>query len=59
MEGNLPPIDLHNAPPLMPWRQFADWIRMADEHDVVWAGFATATSRLARLASARWRMSRY
>jgi hypothetical protein len=20
----------------MPWRQFADWIRMGDEHDVVW-----------------------
>ena len=36
MEGNLPPSDLLNAPPVMPWRQFADWIRMADEHDVVW-----------------------
>lgn len=36
MEGNLPPIDLLNAPPVMPWRQFADWIRMGDEHDVVW-----------------------
>ncbi|OEC50549.1 hypothetical protein [Pseudomonas sp. ENNP23] len=23
-------------PPLMPWRQFADWIRMSDDHDVVW-----------------------
>jgi len=20
----------------MPWRQFADWIRMGEEHDVVW-----------------------
>lgn len=27
---------LLNAPPVMPWRQFADWIRMGDEHDVVW-----------------------
>jgi len=36
MEGNLPPIDLRDAPPVMPWRQFADWIRMGEEHDVVW-----------------------
>ncbi|ENG2597980.1 DNA-binding protein [Pseudomonas aeruginosa] len=20
----------------MPWREFADWIRMGDRHDVVW-----------------------
>jgi hypothetical protein len=24
------------APPLMPWRQFADWIQMADDHPTVW-----------------------
>jgi hypothetical protein len=24
------------APPLMPWREFADWIRMADDHNTVW-----------------------
>lgn len=23
------------APPVMPWREFADWIRMTDAHDVV------------------------
>ncbi|EKQ6360107.1 DNA-binding protein [Pseudomonas aeruginosa] len=23
-------------PPVMPWREFADWIRMGDCHDVVW-----------------------
>lgn len=23
-------------PPLMPWRTFADWIRMNDRHDIVW-----------------------
>lgn len=23
------------APPVMPWREFADWIAMKDEHDVV------------------------
>ncbi|MDY0205098.1 MAG: DNA-binding protein [Pseudomonas sp.] len=23
------------APPVMPWREFADWIRMSDGHDVV------------------------
>jgi len=22
-------------PPLMPWREFADWIRMENEHDTV------------------------
>lgn len=21
---------------MMPWRDFADWIRMGDRHDVVW-----------------------
>ena len=36
MEGNLSPKDLLKAPPVMPWRQFADWICMPDEHDVVW-----------------------
>jgi len=24
------------APPIMPWREFADWIRMGDEHNIVW-----------------------
>lgn len=24
------------SPPLMPWREFADWIRMADDHNTVW-----------------------
>lgn len=27
--------DFLAPPPLMPWRQFANWIRMGDEHDVV------------------------
>jgi hypothetical protein len=33
---NLPPKDLSTAPPVMPWREFANWIRMADDHDIVW-----------------------
>ena len=28
--------DLSSPPPVMPWREFADWIRMGDRHDVVW-----------------------
>lgn len=28
--------DLLAPPPLMPWRAFADWIRMGDRHDIVW-----------------------
>lgn len=24
------------SPPLMPWRQFADWIRMDQDHELVW-----------------------
>ncbi len=24
------------SPPVMPWRQFADWIRMDQEHETVW-----------------------
>lgn len=24
------------APPLMPWREFADWIRMSQDHNTVW-----------------------
>lgn len=28
--------DLLAPPPLMPWRNFADWIRMSDSHDIVW-----------------------
>lgn len=23
-------------PPLMPWREFADWIRMGNDHPTVW-----------------------
>jgi hypothetical protein len=23
-------------PPVMPWREFANWIRMPESHDVVW-----------------------
>lgn len=23
------------SPPLMPWREFADWIRMENDHDTV------------------------
>lgn len=39
MEGtNLTLKDLPalSAPPLMPWREFANWIRMPESHDVVW-----------------------
>ncbi|MCY1280898.1 hypothetical protein D9M69_368580 [compost metagenome] len=28
--------DLASPPPVMPWREFADWIRMNDRHDIVW-----------------------
>ena len=28
--------DLLSPPPLMPWREFADWIRMGEEHNIVW-----------------------
>uniref|UniRef100_UPI0031FECE16 hypothetical protein n=1 Tax=Pseudomonas aeruginosa TaxID=287 RepID=UPI0031FECE16 len=28
--------DLSSPPPMMPWRDFANWIRMGDRHDVVW-----------------------
>ena len=24
------------APPVMPWREFADWIHMGESHDIVW-----------------------
>jgi len=27
--------DLLAPPPLMPWRDFADWIRMQGQHDIV------------------------
>lgn len=27
--------DLVNPPPLMPWREFANWIRMSNDHDTV------------------------
>ncbi|ARU90620.1 hypothetical protein B9K09_04735 [Pseudomonas sp. M30-35] len=37
MEGtDLSLKDLISPPPLMPWRQFANWIRMADDHPTVW-----------------------
>ncbi len=35
-ETNLTLKDLLAPPPLMPWRNFADWIRMGDSHDIVW-----------------------
>lgn len=36
MEGvNIELNDQSQTPPLMPWREFADWIRMADNHDKV------------------------
>ena len=25
--------DLVNPPPMMPWREFANWIRMSEDHD--------------------------
>ena len=37
MEGiNLTLKDLLAPPPFMPWRDFADWIRMSNEHGTVW-----------------------
>jgi hypothetical protein len=27
--------DLVNPPPMMPWREFANWIRMSEDHDTV------------------------
>lgn len=37
VEGsNLYQNPLATSPPLMPWREFADWIRMGDSHVVVW-----------------------
>lgn len=27
--------DLNTAPPLLPWRVFADWIGMPEEHETV------------------------
>ena len=35
-ESNLTLKDLHPAPPVLPWRVFADWIRMSDDHNTVW-----------------------
>lgn len=35
-ESKLTPKDLFPAPPLLPWRDFADWIRMSGSHDIVW-----------------------
>ncbi len=34
-ETNLTLKDLLAPPPLMPWRNFADWIRMGDSHDII------------------------
>ncbi|MNR30734.1 hypothetical protein D3C85_1482030 [compost metagenome] len=28
--------DLLSPPPVMPWREFADWIRMSNDHNTVW-----------------------
>jgi len=37
MEGiNLTLKDLVSPPPVMPWREFANWIRMSEDHDTVW-----------------------
>ena len=39
MEGidlTLNELPSQSAPPLMPWREFANWIRMPESHDVVW-----------------------
>jgi hypothetical protein len=39
MESDRPDLsikDLLNPPPVMHWRAFADWVRMSNEHDVVW-----------------------
>ena len=37
-ESNFTMKDLSSqpAPPLMPWREFADWIYMGESHDTVW-----------------------
>lgn len=36
VEGvNIELNDQSQTPPLMPWREFADWIRMSDNHDKV------------------------
>lgn len=35
MELELDHTNLLAAPPLMPWRDFANWIRMTEGHDVV------------------------
>ena len=29
-------LPVQPAPPVMPWREFADWIRMSQSHDIVW-----------------------
>ncbi|MEK1939556.1 MAG: DNA-binding protein [Pseudomonas sp.] len=37
VEGiNLTLKDLITPPPVMPWRDFADWIRMSNDHNSVW-----------------------
>ncbi|WNF48419.1 DNA-binding protein [Pseudomonas sp. SG20056] len=33
---NLTLKDLLAPPPVMPWREFANWIRMTEDHDTVW-----------------------
>ncbi|WP_447589992.1 DNA-binding protein [Aquipseudomonas campi] len=35
-ETNLTSKDVLPSPPFLPWREFANWIRMADHHDTVW-----------------------
>ncbi|GLK91392.1 DNA-binding protein [Pseudomonas turukhanskensis] len=35
-ESPSPRYSVFIAPPLMPWRQFADWIQMNNEYPTVW-----------------------
>jgi hypothetical protein len=32
----LTPAKPKGTPPLMPWREFANWIHMSEEHNTVW-----------------------
>ncbi|MCY1277702.1 hypothetical protein D9M68_749420 [compost metagenome] len=45
--------DINTAPPLLPWRTFADWIGMTDEHAVVEAWIQRGY--LPSLRIGRWR----
>ncbi|UTW09321.1 helix-turn-helix domain-containing protein [Pseudomonas benzenivorans] len=35
-ESHLSAKALLLAPPVLPWREFADWIRMGNDHNTVW-----------------------